>query len=399
MKEKLYYQDAYIQDFTAEIVQRGEDETGIFVELNRTAFYPTGGGQPCDVGTLNDIEVTQVEEVEGQLRHYLVQALPASVTNVRGRIDWERRFDHMQQHNGQHILSASFEEIAGLPTVGFHLGREVVTIDLDTPSISDELMRQAEDLANQMIVKNLPIEAKFVHPEELVLYPVRKAPTVEENIRLVIIPEFDYNPCGGTHPRRTGEVGMIKLLGWEKQRGRVRLSFIAGFRVLEFTRQQQAILQQMTRLMICTEQELPAQVTRLMDEQKETYKLLQEAKAELIRYEQQELLQQAEITHGMRVVSKVFHGRSMQELQQLAQQLTASDKDCLVLLLSITDKCQLVFARGEHLQVDVTALLKQVLPVIGGKGGGKPEMAQGGGTVPEHPEEVLQQARSLLANE
>ncbi|MGD8188634.1 alanyl-tRNA editing protein [Brevibacillus ginsengisoli] len=396
MKDRLYYQDAYIQDFNAEIVQRGEDTTGIYVVLDQTAFYPTGGGQPCDEGTLNSAKVIQVEEVEGQVRHYLEEAFSESVTSVQGRIDWNRRFDHMQQHTGQHILSASFEEVAGLPTVGFHLGREVVTIDLETPSISDDVLRKAEDLANQVIAQNRAIEAKFVDPKELSSYPLRKAPTVEDNIRLVIIQDFDYNPCGGTHPRRTGEVGMIKLLGWEKQRGRVRLSFIAGSRVLEFTREQQAIMQQVTRLLTCTESELPAQVSRLMEEQKETAKLLQEAKATLISYEQKDLLQHAELHQGMRMISKVYQGRSMQELQQLAQQLTTADQDCLALFLSVTDKCQLVFARGANLQVDVAALLKQVLPHIGGKGGGKPEMAQGGGAIPLHPEEVLQQAKIYL---
>lgn len=396
MKERLYYQDAYTVEFTAVITQSGQDANGYYVELDQTAFYPTGGGQPCDLGTIDHVDVTLVEEVDGQVRHYLSSPLAPSTSAVQGKIDWKRRFDHMQQHAGQHILSASFEEAAGIATIGFHLGREIVTIDLDTQALSSELIRQAEDLANQVVAQNLPIEARFVDQQEIASLPVRKAPTVEENIRLVTIPGFDYNPCGGIHPRRTGEVGMIKLLGWEKNKGKVRLSFISGFRVLEFTRRQQSIVQQVTRLLTCTEADLADQVSRILDEQKETVKRLQEAKLELQHYEQIELLQQAEQKNGIKIVSKVYQDRTMQELQRLAQQVTTSDKDCLVLLLSVSDKCQLVFARGENLSIDVAKLLKQVLPLVEGKGGGKPELAQGGGSLPADPQTLLNQARTLI---
>ncbi len=397
MKERLYYQDAYLRYFTAEVVERGTDfNGGYYVELSQTAFYPTGGGQPCDLGKIEDVEVTGVEEVDGQIRHYLAKPLSEHLQTVKGSIDWNRRFDHMQQHTGQHILSASFRQIADILTIGFHLGREIVTIDLDTPELSEELIQQAEDLANRVVVENRRMEARFVDEAELATLPVNKAPSVQENIRLVIIPEFDYNPCGGTHPSRTGEVGMIKVIGWERNKGKVRLSFVCGFRALELLREKQAVLQQLTRLMTCGESELTTNISRLMDEQKETGRLLQEARQELLQYEGNEMLQQAERWNGMRIVSRAYRGRSMQDLQKMAQHLTASDTGCVVLLVSVQDKCQLVFARGESVPFDANWLLKQVLPLIEGKGGGKPEMAQGGGTASRDPEEILQAALSLV---
>lgn len=398
MKERLYYQDAYIQEFNAIVVNRGNDETGNYIEVSETAFYPTGGGQPCDTGTINGIPVTQVEEVDGQVRHYLATSLPDSVSKVVGRIDWERRFDHMQQHNGQHILSAAFYQQAGIATVGFHLGREIVTIDLDTDELTDELIRDVEDLANQVVVENRSIEPRFVTEEELMSLPIRKAPTVQENIRVVIIPDFDYNLCGGTHPKRTGEVGMIKVVGWERNKGKIRLSFVCGSRVLGLLREKQAVLQSLTKMLTCGEGDLVSNVSRVLDEQKETSRQLQDARLKLLDYEVVEMRQQAFAYNDMQVITKVLENSSMQDLQRIAQTITARYADSVVLLVSIGERTQLVFARGGGITLDATNLLKQVLPLIDGKGGGKPEMGQGGGTSNVSGEVIIQHALAILQN-
>ncbi|MCM3537953.1 alanyl-tRNA editing protein [Priestia endophytica] len=210
-----------------------QDKKGDFyIILEETAFYPTGGGQPHDIGTLNGIKVLTVEELDGEIRHYTERTLPDSDDKVVGVIDWERRFDYMQQHTGQHILSAAFAQLYDISTVGFHLGKDIVTIDLNISELTEEMISKAEKLANDIIIENRPIVTKWIEYDDLVNYPIRKTPSVKENIRLVIIDEFDYNGCGGTHPNTTGEVGAIKVLNWERQRKKIRLYFICGNRVM-----------------------------------------------------------------------------------------------------------------------------------------------------------------------
>lgn len=198
MKDRLYYQDAYVKTFTAEVTKRGVEENGTpYVVLSQTAFYPTGGGQPSDHGHLGETRVIDVEEVDGEVRHRLASPIPEETVQLEGSIDWERRFDHMQQHAGQHILSAAFLEVVGAETVAFHLGKERVTIDVRLDELTPEVWEAVEQRANQIVLENRPISARFVDDEELATLPLKKQPTVTENIRVVIIPEFDYNPCGG----------------------------------------------------------------------------------------------------------------------------------------------------------------------------------------------------------
>ena len=192
MQSKLYYQDPYIQTFSAQILKQESDETGKnYIILNQTAFYPTGGGQPHDTGRIADRAVIDVEEVNGEIRHYLDAPLRVADSNVTCTIDWERRFDHMQQHAGQHILSAAFDHLFGYKTVGFHMGTENLTIDLATEELTKEEAQKAEELANKIILENRPIETKWVTEEELSQYELRKETKVKEDIRLVIIPDFD----------------------------------------------------------------------------------------------------------------------------------------------------------------------------------------------------------------
>lgn len=216
---KLFYKDPYLKTFETKILKQQQVKKGDFyITLEETAFYPTGGGQPHDIGTLNGVKVLNVEEVDGEIRHYVERTLPHLDDQVVGVIDWERRFDHMQQHTGQHILSAAFAQLYDIHTVGFHLGNDTVTIDLDISELTEEMAGKAEKLANDIIMENRAIVTKWVEYDDLVNYPIRKLPSVKENIRLVIIDEFDYNGCGGTHPSATGEVGAIKVLNWERQR-------------------------------------------------------------------------------------------------------------------------------------------------------------------------------------
>jgi len=398
MRDRLYYQDAYQQAFTATITKRGAEDDGTpFVVLSQTAFYPTGGGQPADHGSLGDIRVVDVEEVEGEIRHRLAEQLHESWEQVEGRIDWERRFDHMQQHAGQHILSASFRELANAETVAFYLGSERVTIDVRLDELTPEVWEQVERRANQIILENRPIIARFVEEEELAGLPLHKQPAVTKDIRLVIIPEFDYNPCGGTHPSRTGEVGLIKILGWERHRGNVRLEFLCGWRAMrEYTAKQQKV-KEAARLLGTNEGDLIPELERLLNERDALKQALQEKEKLLLAEEVRQALTETTPLGAYRVLKKAFTDRTIQQLQQFAQQVNAQAADVMSLLATTAgEKRQLVFSRGQDVSVAMNQLMKEVLPVIDGKGGGSPSVAQGGGTATLPAEEVLTLARQKL---
>lgn len=397
MKDRLYYQDAYIQTFSAQITRRGTEEDGTaYVVLSETAFYPTGGGQPCDLGLLSDIQVVDVEEIGGEVRHRLASPLPEEITEVTGKIDWERRFDHMQQHAGQHILSAAFLEVVQAETLAFHLGKERVTIDVHLDELSEDVWTKVEQRANQVVLENHPIIARFVDEAELATLPLKKQPTVTENIRVVMIPDFDYNPCGGTHPARTSEVGMIKILGWERHRGNIRLEFICGWRALRDYTRKQATVRELARHLLTSEAELIEQTQRVIVERDLLKQTLMEKEKLLLGVEVQKQLARATTLGNVRLIQLAFTDKTIQELQQFAQMMTAEAPDTVCLLAATGEKLQLVFARGQASTVAVNQLIKETLPLISGKGGGNPAMAQGGGQPVMAAEDVLAHARKLL---
>lgn len=389
---KLYYQDAYLTNFSADIVKRAKDERGRdFIVLTQTAFFPTGGGQPHDNGWINDQKVIEVEETVGEVRHYLEKPLPKNATQITGEIDWARRFDHMQQHAGQHILSAAFDNLFQYKTVSFHLGQETLTIDIDTDSLTAEEANKAEDMANQIILENRTIHTEWITEEELDHYPLRKETKVKDHIRLVIIPDYDYNGCGGTHPKTTGEVRAIKILNWERQKKKVRVQFLCGDRVLKQFGQKHKILQELTRLLNAPEAEMPAAVSKLLDSNKEEEKLLEQTRDLLLEYEAKELLSQREpFLNTEELIANVFQNRSIQELQKLARLIISENQQVNVFFVAENeDRLQVVLARGAAGIVQMKNLLVEVLGLIDGKGGGNDSFAQGGGTASVTGNELL----------
>jgi alanyl-tRNA synthetase len=392
MQNKLYYQDAYIQDFSAKIVKQEKDSEGnLYAVLSQTAFYPTGGGQPCDLGTISDVKVVNVEEIDGEIRHYLTSPIEMSDKEITGRIDWQRRFDHMQQHAGQHILSAAFDHLFQYRTVGFHLGNEIITIDLDTETLLEEEAAAAEELANQIILENRIIEAKWVDEAELSHYPLRKETKVKENIRLVIIPDFDYNGCGGTHPHSTSEVRAVKILDWEKQKKKVRVQFVCGDRVLAQFQQKQKVLLELTKLLSSPEKDMGTAVLRMLQTQKDLEKSLEDAREKLLSFEAEELLTDNSSLHEEKLVSRMFIGRTIQELQKLARLIISKEPLANVLFVSENEgRLQVVGARGQNASQNMKLLIADALKLINGKGGGNEAFAQGGGEALLSGEELLQ---------
>ncbi len=396
LEQKLYYIDAYKKDFTTKVIKQDYcTEGNLYVVLNETAFYPTGGGQPNDTGTLNGIPVSNVEEVDGEIRHFIVEQLHTE--EVEGKIDWNRRFDHMQQHTAQHILSAAFWDHFNIPTIGFHLGKETVTIDLETENLPTETVAKAVQIANKIVFENHPIRIEWMNLEEAKTLPLRKEPTMTENIRVVIIENYDYNGCGGTHPKHTGEVGPIQVLGWERNKGGIRLTFVSGWRTLKLMGQQQQIMKDVSQQLNSSDTDIPAKVTQLLTSQKENEKAIQAMNEKLLFAEANELLQQSAEIHGGILISKVFTNRSMQEIAKLSAIITEQQEHAITYFaIENEDKLQCILACGKAVTLDMNALLKDALPTIEGKGGGNKKSARGGGKAIMSGDEFLNQLVSSL---
>jgi len=391
VKRKLFYEDAYRQSTITKVVSLAKDQLERwYVTLEETLFYPTGGGQPHDTGVINNVQVTDVEEIDGEIRHYIAEPSLEVGGSVNIQIDWTRRFDFMQQHAGQHILTATFVELFDIQTTSFHLGKELVTIDLDSKDVSDEQLVEVENLANQLILENRLIETKWVTKDELKAYPIRKDVAVEEDIRLVIIPEFDYNGCGGTHPSSTGQIGSLKILNTEMQKGKIRVHFFCGGRVLQQLHRKQKTLQQVTRLLSASEEGLALAVKVMLDNSMKLEKALEETREQVMNYEVKELL--GGIQQGNMSIERVFHQRPIQELQKLARLTVAQAPNCQVIFIAENDDLlQIVLARGTENKANMKQLIAQILQLINGKGGGSESFAQGGGATDLTGQELLEE--------
>ncbi|MBS4204460.1 alanyl-tRNA editing protein [Bacillus sp. FJAT-49754] len=386
LKERLYYMDPYCKTFTTRVVKESQDHMGNWnVVLETTAFYPTGGGQPHDMGLLNGIQVTNVEEIDGEIYHTVAERLDPT-GEVEGVIDWGRRFDHMQQHAGQHILTAAFVELFGVPTVSFHLGKELCSIDIDVEYVSAEQLEAAESLANEIILRNLPIETKWVTETELDQYSLRKNVSVTDEIRLVIIPEYDYNGCGGTHPSSTGQVSAIKILSTEKQKRKVRVYFACGGRVLQQLQRKNYFLAEASQQLSAPEDSVNTAITKLLETNRTLEKALDEAREALLSFEAKDLL----LNKERGIVKAVFKGRTVKELQKLARLLVAEADDVIVLLVAETeDRLQFVAARGAAVEMSMKQVSASALLAINGKGGGNDAFVQGGGERTMAGEELM----------
>ena len=389
MTEKLYYNSAYIKEWTSQVVRSFEQDGAYYVVLEKTAFYPHGGGQPCDLGRMQDIPVLDVV-LEGDEVLHQVEALPAS-TEVQCVLDWERRFDHMQQHSGQHLLSAMASKLLNAETLSFHLGEEYATIDIALPSLTDEELHKLELEVNQQIYHNREIVSYFVTQEELQELPVVKPPIVTEAIRIVETKGVEYNPCGGTHVSRTGELGLIKLLRAEKQKGHLRLTFKCGKRALSDYQRNMSILDAVAKRFNTNYHEIMDRVEKWEQEIRAQKAKLDAMSEQLSAYEAQDLVQDKEAE----LVDRLYNDKSMQELQQLAL-MTTSMTDRLVLLGSISEQ-KVVLAHNGASSVSCGAFFKEHLSLYRGKGGRQPKLAQAGFASREDLAAFMEHAKEALS--
>ncbi|MEC0264640.1 alanyl-tRNA editing protein [Paenibacillus anseongense] len=369
MSKKLYYDSAYIREWQTTISRVMEREDGYYVFLDETAFYPHGGGQPCDEGHINGVPVLDVISEEENVLHK-VASLPGEGI-VSCEVNWQRRFDHMQQHSGQHLLSAVCRDLYQAMTVSFHLGTDYATIDVEQPELSPDQLAAIEREVNEQIYKNRTVTSYFVTDEELAKLPLVKQPKVTENIRIVEIQGVEYNACGGTHVSSTGEIGMIKLLKAEKQKGNTRIYFKCGYRALQEFNDSLKILGALSIKFNTGKDEIIDRLEKWEFETKQLQAELAQLKEENDTYVAGELLSQRE---GNLIV-RVFENKSLKDLQNLAGKL-AVQSDCPVLLATLAENKVVLANNSASLSCGV--FFKANLAAYQGKGGGSDKIAQAG---------------------
>ncbi len=368
--KRLYHEDAYLLDFEAEVVARTEHEGLPAVVLDRTVFYPESGGQPWDKGTLGGAEVVKVLDIDGTILHVLEHEIGASP--ARGRVHWATRFDHMQQHTGQHILSQAFWELLNGETLSFHMGPDVSTLEIGLRAISDAEWDRVEDRANGIVWENREVKTYFVPEEKMGEVPLRRPPKKQGLLRVVEVDGFDYSACGGTHCRRTGEVGLIKLAGVEKIRGNLRFEFLCGARALRDCRAKDRAVRKLAATFSCSEGDVVAQVERLAADGKAMKKRSRRLEERLAGFEAQEVVRAA----AGPIISGLLEDKTPEEARFLALNVIKSGEFAVVYGVAAEGQAHLIVARSESLKTD----LRQLVPVIGAvlsvKGGGSPSLVE-----------------------
>ena len=394
MTERLYYDDAYLLAFEARVLEVRPNGENYDVLLDRSAFYPTSGGQPFDTGLLGDAQVLDVNVEDGLVWHTVSAPLTVGET-VHGEIDWPRRFDHMQQHAGDHMIAGALHRMMGGVTIGLHISSDVSTIDVAMPEgvmrISDEDIRRIEQDVNEHIQRDVPIRCWFPGADELESLPLRKKPTVSEHVRIVAIGDDEMVACGGTHPATAGQIGLVKILSVTPARGKMRVAFVAGQRALADYRRCHEAAHQAAELLSARVDGLTAGVQTLQEK-------LRAAEFELLRLRREQLLSQADafaaqaepLPDGSRLIARFVDADA-----GLARDLVSGliQQPGLIVLMGARNNGSVsyIFGRSADVAADMGALLRDAARPLGGKGGGRPDFAQGGGC-----EEILAAACELL---
>ena len=402
MTKRLYYDSSEIHEFDSvveDVAPLSPEQSRPAVVLRETAFYPTSGGQVHDTGwlTLDGAERLRVTEVadaeDGRIVHYLEAPakLPLAGAAVHGSIDPERRRDHMQQHSGQHVLSAAFVELYQMPTVSFHMGEDYCSIDLATPSVSSGQIAGAEKRANQIVFENRPVRIRYVSRVEAEKLGLRKLPPAEhDELRLVEVADFDVSACGGTHVSASGQIGSIVLRKSERVRQGIRVEFVCGDRAVRMARRDYGALSEAAALFSTQLWDVPDQIRKSVEESKLSRKQKDDALDQLAELMALAALHDQPETKGRKIIVRAFSDRDINFAKLFAQKVTRAATPAIALVASTVDPPGLVFAQTPSQTLsqasggapgsaaDMGALLKQVLSSVGGRGGGNRDFAQGG---------------------
>lgn len=390
MTDRLYYSDPYLREFDARVVRAEVVDGRHVVVLDRTAFYPTSGGQPFDIGLLGSTRVLDVIDDEGGILH-VVEAPLVEGEVAHGAIDWKRRFDHMQQHTGQHVLSAAFDRLLAARTESFHLGTLSATIDLPR-TLSVEEIAHAEENANCVVWEDRPVAIRFADAAEAAALPLRKESQRSGTLRLIDIEGVDISACGGTHVGRTGAIGVIAVSGWEKFRGGMRIEFLCGGRALGAYRSLRDAGMASNKLLSVLPSELPAAIERLQSDVKAANRTNRDLQSRLAGHEAERLISQSPAENP--IIVEVLDGWDQSGLKAIASAITRHPGYAAV-LISAPAPSAVVVARAPDAVTDAAAVLRTLIERFGGKGGGRQELAQGGGLEGD-PQEIASEARRIL---
>lgn len=394
--EKLYYKDQYIKEFTAEIVDIKEKDSKFYVELDKTAFFPGGGGQFCDTGKIDNHDVIDVCEENGTIYH-ITTTKPIKIHKVKCLIDWEKREDGMNQHFGQHVLSGCFFKLFNANTVGFHLGREFSTVDING-FLTEEQIRKAEEYANE-IIKN-DIEVEFLTPERKQLKKLglrRDLPNTNEQIRVVKIGDLDINACCGVHPKSTLSLRMIKIKKYEKCRNATRIEFLAGKRAVDDSLKNDRYLTEICRYLSSTEKEAISGIKSLHKKLEEIMHTNKKLEEKISKYQIKEMIEEADKIGEISLIKKIYENENVKYISKMASKLVELDNVVALIALKNDDKSNFVFASSKNISnLNMSELIKDAITLVDGRGGGSQFLAQGGGKDNGNIESLLNYAQMKI---
>lgn len=381
MTDRLYYENSYLTEFEAQVLEVRPEGEGWVVRLDRSAFYPTSGGQPFDTGTLGGRKILDVYvDGDGEVWHKLDGELEVGA-QVAGQIDWARRFDHMQQHAGEHMLAGAVHRLLGGRTIGLHCGADISSIDVDMPGgrtrIDEREIQMLEDEVNDEIQKDVPIRCWFPDEAELKSLPLRKAPSVTSHVRVVAIGEKEYCACGGTHPSSSGQIGLMKLVDVRPSKGKMRMFFLCGKRAYADYQARMRASDQAAALLSASVEDLPQAVAHTLEKLKQAEMEIARMRREAALERVEELMQSAQPMGEYKLIKAHLGSADMETLKQVAGKMIEQGR-VVALLAARGEKSEhLLFARSGDAPGVMGKLMTEAARAHGGKGGGKPDFAQG----------------------
>lgn len=397
MTEKLYLNNPYLREIDARIVEKTYKNGKYYIKLNRTIFYPhLSGGQPGDKGTINGVEVLEVYEDNMDIVHVTRDNIHSD--KVMLNIDWDNRLDNMQQHSGQHLLSAAFYKLYNGETVGFHIGEDYVYIDVTLPELTEEEAKKVEIYANRIIFSNFDIKSYYIEKKDIDKIPVRKQPSVSSHIRIVEIDNIDFSPCGGTHLRQTGEIGLIKIRKWEKYKGNIRLEFVCGNRALADYSWKNKAVNDISLLLSSKDKDIYNKVKTLLDQKIALEKENRSLKEEIVKYKGKELLRSAFKVKNKPFISKIFTDKDLKEINAISAFLNNVSSSIHILGSNKDNKGQFLVSVPKDIDINLKDILKEVSNEFDLKGGGNANTVQGGCKIGDL-EEVLKKFYEMIKEE
>ncbi len=378
MTKKVYMENPYLKEIEANIIDRKKKDDTYHIKLDRTIFYPhLSGGQPGDIGTINGIEVLESYEENDDIYHIVKENI--NENKVQISIDFDNRLDMMQQHTGQHLLSSCFYRLFNAETISFHVGHDYVSIDVTMSDLSEEDAEKLEIMANKIIWSNFNIKSYFPSQERLKRLPLRKMPTVTKNIRIVEIDGFDYSPCGGTHLKSTGELGMIKIRKWEKYKGNIRVEFVCGNRALKDYIWKNKYIKDLSLMLSSLDKDLLTKVKKLYDDKSYLEKEIKDLRESLNKIKGEEFLKSSFLNENVNFIVKELENTSFLEISFISSYLNNNNKNLVQIYgLKNQDKGQFYITKTKDVDINLMDIYKDIVLMKNIKGGGNPNTIQGG---------------------